>query len=485
MSTNYETRLFLNGSFVDSDKKSTFAVRSAATGELVAHVQEASKSDVDKAVAFAEASQPLWEETPPVERANCLRKLADLIETHSATIKKLDSICMGRPVGQQFIDVAMSCRRLRWDASLAESLHGESTTAHPGMLGLTLRVPFGVTAGILPFNIPLMMWVSKVGPSVAAGNAIIVKSSEKCPLAALFLGQLTVEAGFPPGIIQVISGGLETGKYLSEHMRIRKISFTGSTNAGKAIAAAAALSNLKDVTMELGGKSPTIIFEDADLDAAVPATAFSIQWNSGQVCVANSRLYVHEKIFAEFITRFKAAYESYKLGDPLDESTTLGPVADSSQGKRVMSYIAVGEKDGKKIVGGGRVGTGEGYFIQPTAFIDIPDDSRINREEVFGPVVVIHKFKDEVDVVRKANDTEMGLMAAVYTRDIDRAVRVARKLDAGTVAVNGTSPQSTIVENPFGGTKQSGIGRETGIETVKRWTEEKAVVINYKRETHL
>ncbi|KAM0749240.1 betaine-aldehyde dehydrogenase [Meredithblackwellia eburnea MCA 4105] len=478
MVAQYETRLFLNGEFVDSAEKKTFDVRSAASGEILASVQLATSDDIDAAVKHAEAAQPAWADLPASARADCLRKLADLLEAKGDPAKEMDALCMGRPIGQQFVDVFMSARRLRWDAAMVESLAGESIAPNSGTLGVTMRVPYGVTAAIIPWNVPMMMWASKIGPSVAAGNAIILKSSEKSPLGALYLASLTAEAGFPPGIIQVVSGAGETGKLLSEHMKIRKISFTGSTRTGKAIASAAALSNLKEVTMELGGKSPTLIFADADIEKAVAGTAFSVQWNSGQVCIAGTRLYVHEEIFDSFLEKFKAAYGRYTLGDPVQKETTLGPLVDEAQGKQVLSYIDIGLKDGKKILGGERVGE-KGYFVQPTVFVDIPEESRLNKEEVFGPVVIIHKFTEEEEVIKRANNTEFGLYASVFTQDISRALRVAKKLEAGTVGVNGTSPMAVPVEMSFGGMKQSGQGRETGIESVKRWTEEKAVVIMY------
>ncbi|ORY82889.1 aldehyde dehydrogenase domain-containing protein [Leucosporidium creatinivorum] len=480
-----ETRLFLSGTFTLPHSPSTFPLFNPATGEHVADVHEAGLEDVDKAVKAAKEAQPAWGKLSGAERASRLEKLASLLERDGEKIGQLDAISMGRPVsGQLALDIPVSSSKLRFDASLAHSLVGQSSfLSGDGTLNMVWHQPYGVTAAVLPFNVPTIMWVSKVGPAVAAGNAIIVKSSEKSPLGALHLASLTIEAGFPPGIIQVISGRGDTGRFLAEHMEIRKISFTGSTRTGRLIAQAAAKSNLKAVALELGGKSPTIIFEDADLNLAVPATAFSISWNSGQICMANSRLYVHTSIYPSFLSRFKSAFSTYKHGDPLSLSTTMGPQADDVQGKAVLGFIERGRKEGGKVeMGGERVGT-EGYFIQPTIFTDVSEDADLNKNEVFGPVVggyrVIHQFEDEEDVVRKANDSEFGLYAAVFTQDIDRAIRISKALEAGTVAINTSSPAGAS-EIPFGGFKSSGIGREGGLDSLKRWTEEKSVVLKYK-----
>ncbi|KAL8292351.1 hypothetical protein RQP46_001817 [Phenoliferia psychrophenolica] len=477
--SDIETRLFINGEFVPAAEGKTFTLINPATEVKVADIQIASKADVDRAVKCAQAAQPAWANLAASARAACITKLADLVAMpkHTQRLMELDSIAMGKPIGMSGIDIGASISRLRFDAHLAETLVGESSLLSPGSLNLVLRQPYGITAAIIPWNVPLIMWVSKVAPSVAAGNTMLIKSSEKSPLAALYIAGLTVEAGFPPGVIQSISGLGDTGKLLSEHMEIRKISFTGSTRTGRFVACGAAMSNLKAVALELGGKSPTIIFDDADLDQAVPACAFSINWNSGQICIASSRLYVHEKIAAEFMAKFKVAMGTFKHGDPLDASTTMGPQADDIQGKAVLEHIAVGKKEGKLEMGGNRVGD-KGYFIHPTIFTGVPESSSINKQEVFGPVVIIHTFSDEDEAIRRANDTEYGLYAAVFTKNIDRAIRVAKALEAGTVGVNATSP-STSSELPFGGWKTSGQGREGGTDSLIRWTEEKSVFIKY------
>jgi len=381
---------------------------------------------------------------------------------------------MGRPISTNY-DAMLGAGALEYVAGLAQNVHGHSSLMTPGQLNFTVKQPYGVTCGIIPWNVPIIMFLFKIGPATAAGNAIIIKSSEKSPLSGAILAGLCHEAGFPPGIVQCLSGLGETGKLLAEHMRVRKVAFTGSTRTGRFIMAAAAQSNLKAVTLELGGKSPTIIFDDADIKTAVQACSFSIQWNAGQVCMANSRLYVHENVYDEFTQEFSKLFGQFKHGDPLDKETTLGPQADELQAKAVQSYLDIGHKEGKAILGGHKPDP-EGFYFNPTIFTDVPETSRINKEEVFGPVVIIHKFTEEADVLARANDSEYGLYAAVYTKDIDRAIRVAKGLQAGTVGVNCTSPTGGL-DMPFGGFKTSGVGREGGPHGLEHWLEEKAIVI--------
>ncbi|GAA5879035.1 hypothetical protein JCM1840_003847 [Sporobolomyces johnsonii] len=478
MSTSIETRCFIAGEFSQPKGGESFVLKNPTTGEEVCEVPCAGKVEVDRAVEAAKAAQPAWAALPAAARAKCLYKFADLMDQHADKIVYLDAVTVGKPVTAQKREHSIATNRIRYEASLAESLVGESSLLTPGQLGLVLREPYGVVAGILPWNVPQIMFAGKVAPAVAAGNAIIIKSSEKSPLGTFVLAGLTVEAGFPPGVIQVVTGLGATGALIAEHPEIAKISFTGSTSTGRKVAEAAARSNLKAVALELGGKSPTIVFEDADLDIAIPACSFSIATNSGQVCMANSRIYVHESIAAEFMTRFKEAFGAFKQGDPLDKETQMGPQADEIQGRIVRDYLTIGKQDGKVEMGGEPV-AGKGQFIQPTVFSSVPDDARINKEEIFGPVVVVHTFKDEAEAIRRANDTDYGLYAAVFTRDIDRAIRVAKALQSGTVGVNATSP-STAHELPFGGYKLSGVGREGGVDSLYAWTEAKSVIIKYK-----
>jgi aldehyde dehydrogenase (NAD+) len=364
-------------------------------------------------------------------------------------------------------------------AGLINYNRGETSVTQDGYLNLVLHQPFGVVGAIIPWNVPIVMFASKVGAALAAGNTVVLKSSEKAPLTSIKLASLIKEAGFPPGAVNILAGfGLPAGKAIAEHMDIRKISFTGSGRTGRLIQEMSAKSNLKNVTLELGGKTPAIIFDDADLSFAVPATQFSIQWNSGQICMANSRIYVHEKIADQFKEEFKKVFQSAKIGDPLHENTNHGPQADKIQFNNVTKFIESGKKDAKLLIGGERSGD-KGYFVKPTIFADAPEHSQIVKEEIFGPVVVINTFTDENDVIAKANDSEFGLYASVFTKDIDRAIRVVKALESGTVSVNCASP-SGATGFPFGGYKASGTGREGGMHSMKNFTETKTVIIKFE-----
>ena len=361
-------------------------------------------------------------------------------------------------------------------AGLINYNRGETSVTEDGYLNLVLHQPFGVVGIIIPWNVPVLLFALKVGAALATGNTVVLKSSEKAPLTSIKLASLIKEAGFPPGVVNILAGyGIPSGKAIAEHMDIRKISFTGSVRTGRLIQEMSAKSNLKNVTLELGGKTPAIIFDDADLSVAVPATQFSIQWNSGQICIANSRIYVHEKIAEQFKTEFQKLFTSAKIGDPLDKTTNHGPQADKIQFDNISRYIESGKKSAKLLVGGERAGD-KGYFVKPTIFVDAPEHSEIVKEEIFGPVVVINTFTDEDDVIAKANDTEFGLYASVFTKDIDRAIRVVKALESGSVSVNCASP-SRAAGFPFGGYKASGIGREGGLYSMKAFSETKTVII--------
>jgi len=477
MAPTVEGRSYIDGKYVDCKSGKTFTLLNPASGDKVGEIQIAGEHEVELAVDAAERAQPAWAALSSFERGAKLTKWAALIRENATKLGELDGLAMGRPVGGNY-DSMIAAQAIEYNAGLGQNVHGHSSLLSPGHMNFTVKQPFGVTAGITPWNVPIIMVCFKVGPSLAAGNSIIIKSSEKSPLSGTYLAKLATEAGIPDGIFSCLNGLGETGKLISEHMRIRKISFTGSTRTGRHIMAAAAHSNLKACTLELGGKSPTIIFEDADLEEAVPACTFSIAWNSGQICMANSRLYVHEKIYDEFAKRFTAAFSQFKQGDPLDKDVSMGPQADEIQAKTVQSYLDIGNKDGKVLMGGEASKAGKNFFM-PTVYSDIPETSRINKEEVFGPVVILHKFSDEDDVVRKANDTDYGLYAAVYSQNIDRALRVAKRLEAGTVGVNCTSP-SGATDMVFGGFKTSGVGREGGPNALNAWLEEKSVVIKVK-----
>ncbi|KAH6846736.1 aldehyde dehydrogenase [Alternaria alternata] len=457
-----ETRLFINGEFVESSNGKTFDIINPATLKPVAKVHEASEQDTDNAVAAAKAAFPAWSELTPEKRGSYFKKLASLIRENNDELAALEASSMGRPVGE-FIDAYASAAK--WDryAEAGYSVQAGTTSIQtPGFVNMTFRQPYGVVAGIIPWNVPLLFLANKLAPALIVGNTVVLKSSEKAPLTSAKIATLVQQAGFPPGVINIITGfGNVSGSILSHHMDVRALSFTGSSRTGRLIQAAAAKSNLKQVFLELGGKSPAVIFEDADLEKAVKETAHSIQWNSGQVCMANSRIYVQDTVADKYIDLFKQNFEKeIKMGDTLEKGVNHGPQADEAQHKTVLAYLESGKQSGGELITGGGAPSGrEGYYIEPTIFKNTPEDAKIMKEEIFGPVVNINVFKSEDEVLTKANATEYGLYASVYTKDIDRAMRFAKGLEAGTVGVNCTSPV-TGVDMPFGGYKSSGSGRE-------------------------
>lgn len=444
-------------------------------------------------MAAAKAAFPSWSALSPDQRAPYFRKLASLIRENNDELAVLEAASMGKPLGSFFDGKAAAAR---WDyfAETGYIVQGTTSVQTPGFINMVLRQPYGVVAAIIPWNVPLLFLANKVAPALIVGNTVVLKSSEKAPLTVGFLtntlsvpnnvqsaklATLVQKAGFPPGVLNIITGfGNVSGSILSHHMDVRALSFTGSGRTGRLIQTAAAKSNLKQVYLELGGKSPAIIFEDADLGKAVQDTAYSIQSNSGQVCMANSRIYIQDTIADKYLELFKQYLETkVKMGDPLDANTNHGPQADGAQHKTVLRYLEMGKQSGDLIIGGAAPSDREGYYIQPTVFTNTAEDATIMKEEVFGPVVNINVFKTEQEALTKANDTEYGLYAAVYTKNIDRAMRFAKGLEAGTVGVNCTSPV-TGKDMPFGGYKSSGSGREgEPLYTLSNFLETKSVLI--------
>ncbi|EXJ93884.1 hypothetical protein A1O1_02277 [Capronia coronata CBS 617.96] len=473
-----EDRLFINGEFAPSISGKKFDVFNPATEKLAASVYEAGAEDVDAAVKAAKEAFPAWSALSAAERGGYLNKLADAIEKHIDEIGYLEAISMGKPYVGDFFSL-ISVQILRYFASKALDVSGDSSLNSTNMVNMTFRQPFGVCGAIIPWNGPLLMLINKVGPALATGNTLVLKSSEKSPLSALVVGRLAQEIDLPKGVLNILSGyGRPCGEAIAKHMEIRKVSFTGSVTAGRAVKKAAAESNLKNVTLELGGKSPLIVFDDADLAKAVPAAAFSILANSGQACIASSRVYVHNDIADRFLEAMKSAMLQMGVsGDPLVAGTRRGPQADKIQFDRVMSYLNYARENGLDIpIGGSREGE-TGYYVQPTIIANAPEDSNVMREEIFGPVVCVNTFTDEHEVLNRANDTEYGLYASLFTKDISRALRVAKALEAGAVGVNCTSPTMAI-DLPFGGWKQSGDGRELSKYATDYWTELKSVLIS-------
>ncbi|OKO93681.1 Aldehyde dehydrogenase [Penicillium subrubescens] len=468
-----ETRLFINNEFRESSDKKTFEVVFPYTKEVVANVHQASVDDVNDAVAAGKAAFPAWRDLGVDGRAPYLRKLSELFLEANNELARLETLSTGRPISQ-FVDAYMSSEIFRYYADAAWNSQGTASTHTPGILSMTVKEPYGVVGLIIPWNFPLVMWSHKIAPAIAAGNTVVLKSSEKAPLTSILAAKLVQKAGFPPGVINIVAGyGNPTGTTLAEHMDIRCISFTGSSLTGQKIQVAAAKSNMKHCHMELGGKSPAVVFEDADLEAAATQTQFSIQFNSGQVCVANSRVYVQESVYDKFVAIFREKFAAVKLGDPLDPTTSHGPQIDALQYKRVQEYLGVGQKDASLTQGGD---ANDGFFVKPTIFEKVPEDSRLMREEVFGPVVAINTFKTEEEAVQKANDTEFGLYASVFTKDLDRAVRMSRALQAGLVGVNCTSP-TNAKDAAFGGYKMSGNTREGLLYSMENFVQKKSILI--------
>lgn len=445
-------------------------------------VPEATEADTNAAVAAAKAAFPAWSDMDPAKRGACLKRLSALILENNAELARLEAVSMGRPVSE-YIDGFAAAGHYAHYAEAWPHIQGQSSLNTPGNVTLTWRQPFGVAAAIIPWNVPLLFFAAKSGPALIAGNTVVLKTSEKAPLAGARVAELIVQAGFPPGVFNILSGhGMPSGARLASHMDVRVLSFTGSSRTGRLIQGAAARSNLKKVILELGGKSPTVVFDDADLEQAAEATQHSVQWNSGQTCMANTRIYVQKSVAPAFVELFSKKFAAVRAGDPTDAGVNHGPQVDEIQYKAVMRYIEEGKLAaartalGGDTTGSGGLGTTRGLFVEPTVFLDTPEDARIMKEEVFGPVVNINTFETEEEAIAKANDTEFGLYSSVFSRDISRCMRVARALDAGYVAINTTSP-ATAKDLPFGGYKSSGQGREGWLHSLDNFLETKSVII--------
>ncbi|PVH69722.1 putative aldehyde dehydrogenase [Cadophora sp. DSE1049] len=487
--TEFQTQLFLNNEYVDAKSAETLTVINPYDGKAIpAAIQVAGPEDVDLAVQYARAAFTTgpWSKYTGFQRAACMNKFADLIEKHAGEIAKLDTICMGQPVSvttHGAIPEVVKC--YRYYAGWADKIEGESFAAEDGTYRIVQHSPLGVCAGIAPWNFPIIYVGWKCAPALAAGNTFIFKSSEKSPLSALFLGNLVKEAGFPPGVLQFISGDGKVGSLLASHMKIDKISFTGSTSTGKIVQRSALNSNMKRCTLELGGKSPALVFADAGIANAVGSTADGFLSNAGQVCAAASRVFIQESIAPAFIEAMKARFAeaSTKLGsNPLDPTTIHGPLADEKQFDRVMSYIDIGKEGAAPIIGGTR-SEAKGLFIDPTIFVDPNKDNKAYREEIFGPVLNVKTFKTEEEAIELANDTNTGLSAAIYTSDIGRALRLAGKIESGNVSIN--TPHFPSYNVPFGGWKDSGSGQELGKYGLQSYLRTKSVHINLKLEAKL
>ncbi len=452
-----------------------------ATEQVIAQVAEAGVEDVDAAVRSArKALDGEWGHMKASDRGRLLLKLADLIKRDEEELVMLESLDSGKPVSAiRRQDLPAVIDTLIYYAGMADKINGQVIPARADALTYTVREPIGVVGVIIPWNFPLMIGMWKIAPALACGCALVVKPAELTSLSILRIGELAMEAGFPAGVLNVVPGfGKVAGQALVDHMDVDKITFTGSPTVGRQILQGAA-GNLKRVTLELGGKSANIIFPDADIDAAVKAAGSGIFFNTGQVCSAGSRILAHADIYDEVVERLAARAKSMRIGDPLEASTSMGPLVSEVQMNRVLSYIDIGRNEGAKVVAGGARATDKGYYVQPTVFAGVEHEMRVSQEEIFGPVATVIKFKDDDDALRIANGTVYSLAAGVWSADITRVHRFARQLKAGTVWINTYGP--TDIRLPWGGARDSGFGREHGDMAIENFTEAKVVWINTGR----
>lgn len=475
-------KMFIDGEWVLSKSESTRKILNPANGEVIAEVTEGGRRD---AIAAIEAAKRAfydngWMEVKAFERAKLLYKLAELLESRAEEFYKLETLNNGKPIRESSVDVSDAVSCLRYYAGLAGKPHGQVYDVPDDAQALVVREPIGVCAMIVPWNYPLLMAVWKIAPAIAAGNTVVFKPAEITPLTAIKLFQLIEEAGFPKGVINLVLGeGPSVGDELAKNRGVDKIAFTGGTATGRSIMKAAT-SNLKKISLELGGKSPNIVFEDADFETAVDYALFGIFCNQGQVCSAGSRLLLQESIYDKFVEKLVERTNKIKVGNGFEENTEMGPLISEGHMNKVLSYIEIGKSEGAKLLCGGhrivKEGFKTGYFVEPTIFSDTTSDMRIVQEEIFGPVLVIQKFKDEKEAVALANDSCYGLAGGVFTNDVAKAHRVIRRLRAGITWINTYHP--TYNEAPWGGYKQSGIGRELGTFGYEEYTEVKQINVN-------
>jgi aldehyde dehydrogenase (NAD+) len=477
-SRSLQTKMLIDGKWRDSVSGKTFATLNPATEEVIAEVAEGDAADIDLAVKAARKAFETgpWHKTDARDRGLLLNRLADLIEKHSDELAELETLDNGKPIREsRNADLPLVIDCFRYYAGWADKIHGQTVPIRGNYFCYTKREPVGVCGQIIPWNFPMLMVAWKWGPALAAGCTVVLKPAEQTPLTALRLGELALEAGFPPGVINIVPGFGETaGDALVKHPSVDKIAFTGEVRTAQIIMRNAA-ETLKRITFELGGKSPNIVFADANIDAAVEGSFLGLYLNQGQCCCAGSRLFVEDSIHDQFVERLATKAKSRKLGDPFDPATEQGPQVDKAQFDKIMSYIAKGREQGAKCVTGGERFGQKGFFIQPTIFDEVKDDMAIACDEIFGPVMSIIRFKEIEEVVERANRTDYGLAAAVWTRDIGKAHAIANRVRAGTVWVNCYDVFDAAA--PFGGFKRSGIGRELGEKSLDNYTELKTVTV--------
>ncbi|WP_439887220.1 betaine-aldehyde dehydrogenase [Pseudomonas sp. MBLB4123] len=476
-----EQKLYIGGRYVDSSSGTRFETVNPANGEVLAQVQRAGKDDVERAVASATEGQKVWAAMTAMQRSRILRKAVDILRARNDELALLETLDTGKPLSEtQAVDIVTGADVLEYYAGLIPALEGQQIPLRESSFVYTRREPLGVVAGIGAWNYPIQIALWKSAPALAAGNAMIFKPSEVTPLSVLKLAEIYTEAGLPDGVFNVLTGsGREVGQWLTEHPGIAKISFTGGTSTGKKVMASASGSTLKDVTMELGGKSPLIVFDDADLDRAADIAMMANFYSSGQVCTNGTRVFIPRQLQASFEAKVLERVQRIRLGNPEDAATNFGPLVSFAHMESVLSYIEAGRKEGARLLcGGQRVTEGayaQGAYVAPTVFSDCTDAMTIVREEIFGPVMSILAYDSEEEVIRRANDTEYGLAAGLVTRDLARAHRVIHQLQAGICWINawGESP----AEMPVGGYKQSGVGRENGVATLEHYTQVKSVQV--------
>jgi len=472
------TKLFINGEFVNAASGKTFPTINPATGKKLADIAEGDKADVDLAVAAAKeafARGSVWRDLDASARGTLLNRLADYLQRDATIIANLETLDNGKPFEDAVFDVTCSVDTLRYYAGWADKVGGKTIPSDGNFLTMTRKEPIGVVGQIIPWNYPLLMLAWKWGPALATGNTLVLKPAEQTPLSALYVAALTIEAGFPPGVVNIIPGyGPTAGAAIATHPDIRKVAFTGSVEVGKIVSAAAS-ATLKRVSLELGGKSPLVIFDDADLDEAVEIAHGAIFSNHGQNCCAGSRTFVQEKIYDDFVRKATEKAKQRKVGNPFEQGVQQGPQVDDEMFTKVLGYIEAGKKEGATLqTGGKRVGS-VGYFIEPTVFSNVTDNMKIAREEIFGPVQSILKFKTLDEVIERANNTNYGLAAGVITKNINNALIFSQAVEAGSVWVN--CYDAVVPQAPFGGFKNSGIGRELGEEGIELYTETKTISI--------
>jgi len=473
-------QLFIGGRFVDAADGRTQPTLNPHDNSVIAEVAMAGRDDVDRAVAAAQAAFPAWSRMAAAERGRLLLKLADLIEAHAEELARLESLDTGHPIrDSRGLDVPRTAACYRYFGGMADKFQGETIPVEAGFLNYTLREPVGVVGQVVPWNFPLMFTSWKMAPALAAGNTIVMKPAEITPLTSLKIAELMVEAGLPDGVVNIVPGlGSVAGQSIAEHPAIAKVAFTGSTATGRRVVQASA-GNLKKVQLELGGKGPNIVFDDAHLAAAVNGSAWAIFHNQGQACIAGSRLVLHESIADAFLEKFVALARSIRLGNPLDPATEMGPLTSAQHQQRVLSYVDVARAEGGELLAGGTRPGGalaRGCYVEPTIVRAKSRHDRVAQEEVFGPFVTVLTFRSDDEALQIANGTDYGLGSGLWTRDLQRAHRFARELHAGMVWIN--SYKRVNPGSPFGGVGQSGYGREMGFDAMREYTQVKSVWVN-------